>query len=140
VSAGDSLRIGALDVRVMWPSRGFRTTRDNDFSLVLHITHESGTSMLMTGDIETEPAATLLARIRSGAAAGEAPMCVDVMELPHHGSWREAVAELVREVGPTFLMQSTARKRFDADRFGDGLPAHLTRLVTCRDATVRIAL
>jgi competence protein ComEC len=140
VSAGDSLRIGALDVRVMWPSRGFRTTRDNDFSLVLHITHESGTSMLMTGDIETEPAATLLGRIRSGAAAGEAPMCVDVMELPHHGSWREVVAELVREVGPTFLMQSTARKRFDADRFGDGLPAHLTRLVTCRDATVRIAL
>jgi ComEC/Rec2-related protein len=134
---GDAFTCGAfMKAEVLWPSARFRSVRDNDHSLVLMIEHTSGTRMLLTGDIEAEPAIRLASRARE---MPDAILC-DVMELPHHGSWREEIVELIRSAAPSILLQSTARRRFDRDRFAPHLDAETVRAVTCRDATIRIRL
>ena len=134
VAAGDACTIGALGWRFIWPERNFRTSRDNDCSLVSIVEHACGTRVLLSGDIETEPAARLAAR----SARGETDNACDIAELPHHGSWREAVVSYIAAAKPAIVLQSTAERRFANDRFAGKLPADATRLVTCRDASVRI--
>jgi hypothetical protein len=54
------------------------------------------------------------------------------MEIPHHGSWRPVVVELIESVDPTIMLQSTGPRRFETDRF-DLAARCRVRLVTCRD-------
>jgi len=134
VSAGDACTIGALGWRFIWPMRNFRASRDNDCSLVSIVEHECGTRVLLSGDIETEPAARLAARCERG----ELDLACDIVELPHHGSWREAVVPYIAAAQPAIVLQSTAERRFANDRFAGKFPSDATRLVTCRDTSVRI--
>jgi competence protein ComEC len=137
VAAGDHLEFGGCSWHVLWPALGFRSSRDNDLSLVMKIVHaETGASVLLSGDVETEPSARLADR----ALRGEVDIRADLFELPHHGSWREAVVGYMREVKPTVVLQSTARRRFDSDRFANHIGRGVMRFVTCRDGTVRLVL
>lgn len=137
VAAGDRLEFGCCSWHVLWPALGFRSSRDNDLSLVMKIVHgESGASVLFSGDVETEPAARLTDR----ALRGEVDVRADLFELPHHGSWREAVVGYMQQVQPTVVLQSTARRRFESDRFAGRIGRDARRFVTCRDGTVRLAL
>jgi ComEC/Rec2-related protein len=138
--AGDSLRIGRAVWTVIWPSPGFRSKRDNDMSLVISVEVDAldgvpRPRLLLCGDIETEPAA----RLSAMHARGEVDLRCDVLELPHHGSWREAVAHLLSLARPQLILQSTAARRFSQDRFATHLPSGSMRLVTCRDGTLRVS-
>jgi len=160
VSAGDKLRFGYSTWNVLWPPKGMRAIRDNDVSLVVRVdlsTSPCETSsaavpasvnsanvlphpqpqrgaVLLCGDIETFGCASLLAE-----HVGERnELTATVMELPHHGSWRDAVVPLIHRCDPSVIVQSTAARRFRMDRFGGVLPTTSSRLVTCRDGAIRI--
>lgn len=78
VSAGDSWRLGAATVDVVWPPREAREELStNDTSVVLRV-RRGGFDALLTGDAEH----TALAGI---AAAGDLGR-VEVLKVPHHGS------------------------------------------------------
>lgn len=140
VKAGDSVRLGRATWSVLWPSEGYRSRRDNDLSLVLSVEIDAGQGverprLLLSGDIETEPAARLTAM----HSRGEVDLRCDVLEIPHHGSWREAVVGYIAASNPSFILQSTAMRRFAQDRFQPHLAPDVRRLVTCRDGTVRVS-
>lgn len=137
VGAGDRFTVGSSTWTVLWPERGWRSRRDNDLSLVVRVEGDSSrkdgrASILLTGDIETEPAAVLAARARDGSI----DLRCDLMELPHHGSWREAIVPLLVAADPSAVLQSTASRRWRSDRFAPHLVGR-HRLVTCRDGTVQ---
>ena len=140
IGAGASVRIGNAQWQVLWPAVGFRSKRENDLSLVIRVDVDAvdestrGARFLFTGDIETEPAARLVAQARDGTV----DLACDVFELPHHGSWREAVVPLIAAANPLIVLQSTAQKRFDADRYAPHLPVDTQRFVTCRDGAVEV--
>ena len=136
---GDAVEIGSATWTALWPDADFRSRRDNDLSLVIMVERHGGDSdppfrLLLSGDIETEPAARLAAM----HARGEIDLSCDVVELPHHGSWREAVVGYLAAARPSIILQSTARRRFAADRFATHLPPGSIRLVTCRDGSIRV--
>ena len=136
---GDAVEIGTARWTALWPDADFRSRRDNDLSLVIMVERHGGDAdppfrLLLSGDIETEPAARLAAM----HARGEIDLSSDVVELPHHGSWREAVVEYLAAAQPSIILQSTARRRFASDRFAARLPPGSIRLVTCRDGSIRI--
>lgn len=140
VKAGDSMRLGRATWSVLWPSEGYRSRRDNDLSLVLSVEIDAGQGverprLLLSGDIETEPAARLAAM----HSRGEIDLRCDVLEIPHHGSWREAVVGYIAAANPSFILQSTAMRRFAQDRFQPHLAPDVRRLVTCRDGTLRVS-
>lgn len=137
VAAGDRFTVGSSTWTVLWPERGWRSRRDNDLSLVVRVEtgprrEGGGATILLTGDIETEPAALLVARARDGSI----DLRCDLMELPHHGSWREAIVPLLAAADPSAVLQSTASRRWRSDRFAPHLVGR-HRLVTCRDGTVQ---
>ena len=137
VEEGDSIVSGGMRWEFVWPRPGRRPRAANDCSLVARVdlSHEGTVvgRLLFTGDIETEPAALL----RRSAQRDPSLLACDVMELPHHGSWREAVVGLVEAADPTVVLQSTAMRRFRSDRFADALAGRM-RFATCRDGTTEI--
>ncbi len=160
VSAGDKLHFGCSTWNVLWPPREMRSLRDNDVSLVMRVdlptslgrnlsaaefvpmkpvdaspySHTQRGAVLLCGDIETFGCASLLAQY----VGEEHELNATVMELPHHGSWRDAVVPLIHRCDPDVIVQSTAARRFRMDRFGGVLPTTSSRLVTCRDGAIRI--
>ena len=156
VAMGDRIMLGDAAGEVLWPPLGFRSTRDNDASIVLRLcaaqasaasgktddadatvdgvaAHRTG-SLLLTGDIETVPAARLVA----GGADGRPVPHSDVVELPHHGSWREAIVPFLARCDPVLVVQSTAARRWQTDRYRGLLPPGAMRHVTCRDGALRV--
>lgn len=82
LATGDILDIGTMHALVVGPSRRIRAgSVQNNNSIVLDVrTH--GIRILMTGDIEREAAAVVLAVLQRLPAAPP----VDVLKVPHHGS------------------------------------------------------
>ena len=148
-SRGTERRFGEATWTWLHPPAGFRPERDNDSSQVICVeaaarrgpstpdddTNEPHSTraprILFTGDLELRGAQALM---RNAIAE------CDVCELPHHGAWQPGIAPLLRRLSPGLVIQSTASRRFERDRWhevwGDfGSP---TRAVTCRDGAVRI--
>ena len=161
VAAGDTLDVAGARWNVLWPPPGFRSKRENDLSLVIRVdvmgvprvqgqmaSDETRTvereidcdliqpraRILFCGDIETEPAARLSAQ----AKAGVVDLDCDIFELPHHGSWRPAVVDLIAAASPSVILQSTAARRFAADSFAPHIDRDTLRFVTSRDGSVRV--
>ncbi|MFM1868762.1 MAG: hypothetical protein RL591_2170, partial [Planctomycetota bacterium] len=160
VAAGDQLTFGCSQWNVLWPPKGLRTVRDNDVSLVMRVDLPSSCdessstpdrdrealvetsqqprllrgAVLLCGDIETLGCASLLSAHEHEKQA----LTATVMELPHHGSWRDAVVPLIHRCNPSVILQSTATRRFLMDRFAGVLPVTSSRLVTCRDGAVHL--
>ncbi|MDX1444138.1 MAG: DNA internalization-related competence protein ComEC/Rec2, partial [Gammaproteobacteria bacterium] len=76
---------------------GRRAGSDNNSSCVLRISG-FGTAVLLTGDIESEAEAALLAR--------NAPLAADIVSLPHHGSLSSSTPQFVAAVSPRIAVAS----------------------------------
>ncbi len=94
LAAGDDLTLAGVRFRVLGPPRGTHGLRENDASLVLHVSY-GATSFLLPGDVESAGEAALL--------AGEVPR-VDVVKAPHHGSRTSSGRGLVRATRPRWVV------------------------------------
>lgn len=132
VSRGEERSLGAITMRVLHPAHDDDCRSANDASIVatFRAGAEAGT-ILMCGDIEDEACARVITR--------EPNLHADVMELPHHGSWRNVARALLQHVDPRVVLQSTGRARFEFDRWKP-LMRERTRRVTARDGAVRISI
>ena len=84
-------------VEVLWPPPGRADLNVNDTSLVLRITCD-GKTVLLVGDVDTVAQAEL-----AGAGLG-----ADVLVMPHHGSWRQTLPAFVAAVDPDVVIVSSA--------------------------------
>lgn len=135
--SGDTVQLGSrLTARALWPPR-HHTGGDNDLSLVLRIS-AGGAALLLTGDIEAEAEAGLLA---SGAA-----LSGDLLKVAHHGSRTSSALPLLAAIRPRWAVISC-----DSAVYGHPHPetlAGLRRFIpdpgrilrTDRDGTVGFAL
>ena len=121
-------------VEVLWPPAG-RTDLDvNDTSLVLRVTCDDKT-VLLTGD------ASKVAQEELAAADARA----DVLLMPHHGGWTDALGSFVRAVDPDVVIVSSAwdpSRRPGASAERRALFARLTEstryVTTARNGWVRV--
>ncbi|MCG2622241.1 ComEC/Rec2 family competence protein [Arthrobacter sp. I2-34] len=105
-SAGMAGSYGSLRWEVLWPGAGRPPPEENDASLVLRVDTASGPgaalTMLLTGDLESEAAAALLARL------GPALPAVDVLKISHHGA-RNGGSRLIQALRPKAAVISAGR-------------------------------
>jgi competence protein ComEC len=105
VSAGDQMRLGGATVAFLSPPAGAAWGADNDHSLAAAVrvwdARDTERSMLLTGDVEDRA-------IQGLAGLGLRP---EVVELPHHGSAREAAVAWVGSMRPGVVMQSSGPSR-----------------------------
>jgi competence protein ComEC len=133
--AGDVLRFGPLVWDVLSPpGRAPEWTNDNDHSLIVVVRTPTAPAVLLTGD--AGPAA--LSSVIS-TPQWEAISLPRVVELPHHGSFNQQAEDLLRQVDPALVLQSTGPRRvsnpaWDAAR----KTAEGTRpwLITARDGAL----
>lgn len=118
VAAGDEIRIGALRAEILWPPSGFAAERPNDDSIVLRLrvpTHEGASPgervAMLFGDLEPVGMRGLLER--------EPGLRADIVEAPHHGSFRPGAVAFLREIAPRVVVQSTGPSRLNDDRWDD---------------------
>lgn len=128
---GDRMRLGHAAWTWLHPPEGWVSRGENDTSQVIRI-EVSGGSVLLCGDIE----GAAIEALRPSAVDA---LRADVIELPHHGSWNPAAAELVRSVSPRIVVQSTGSARWRRDRWGAMLEG-VKRLVTARDGACTVEL
>ncbi|MBN1492052.1 MAG: DNA internalization-related competence protein ComEC/Rec2 [Phycisphaerae bacterium] len=103
VHAGDQITgTGNTTIEIVWPPppEASYTLDANDASLVLRLSH-GGRSILLCGDIEEHPQKRL---------AEEMTHDVDVLVLPHHGSFKPWTARFVRGVAPAFAIRSSGTR------------------------------
>lgn len=123
---GEERVLGASSWRWLHPATEDRPRRINDTSQVV-LVEAAGARILLCGDIETEAMALLRNR--------EPQLRADVVELPHHGSWREPAAAFVSALKPRLVVQSTGRKRALDERWDRPLEG-VARLITARDGAL----
>jgi competence protein ComEC len=99
VHAGDVIRFGEVEVRVLWPPAG-GTDSNNDDSVVLKLNFRDR-SILLTGDVEKKAEAALL------GGANELP--ADVVKVPHHGSKTSSTAAFVSAIKPRLAIISVGQ-------------------------------
>ena len=105
VTAGETVRLDEqTEVQVLWPPKGLGDSAEpNNRSLVLRIVCE-GRSVLVTGDIQSRAQSALLASWRETGAPE-----VDVLVMPHHGSWQTTLPGFMEAVSPSVVLVSTDR-------------------------------
>lgn len=91
----------------IWPEPGARLSSENNSSAVLEVTIETpadgGMSLLLTGDLEEDAAATLLRENPDLAERG-----VEILKVAHHGAQNGGL-ELARAVRPRLALISAGR-------------------------------
>lgn len=123
-AAGDRRQFGAATWSWLHPCTEDRPRRINDTSQVIAV-DAAGRRLLLCGDIEEE--AMALVRRRHPA------LRADLVELPHHGSWRPSSGEFIAALEPSIVFQSTGRRRLRNDPWIAALKQPVQRLVTARD-------
>ncbi len=111
---GSVTTLGAARVEFLSPPPGAAFTEDNDHSLValFEVNTAAGPRrLLMTGDIGPEAIRTLREHPALTAPA------IDILEVPHHGSFNEASLALVLELAPRVIIQSTGPARLHDARW-----------------------
>src|SRR5690606_15271948 len=107
VAAGDERRFGAAHWQWLHPPAGWRPRRLNSASQAVRV-QAAGRTLLLCGDNEEEGL---------GAIQRLDPtLSADIVELPHHGSWRAAATEFVVGLRPSIVLQSTGPRRLRPDR------------------------
>jgi len=99
IQAGDTIRFGTVEVSVLWPRAGGKTSANND-SVVLRIRFGER-SILFTGDIEKAAEQELL--------ASPEQLHVDVVKTPHHGSKTSSTLPFVLTTKPEFAIISVGQ-------------------------------
>jgi len=97
------------------PPAGNEAWTENDASLVLRVSY-GATAFLMTGDVEREGEAALLAGHRAALRA-------DVVKMPHHGSATSSSPAFVAAAAPRFAIATAGRE----NRFGFPAPEVVAR-------------
>lgn len=125
IEAGFEMTFGEASLRVISPSDPSSLSSENDRSLVALV--EASTALgtargLLTGDVQREGIAALM-----DGAIGP----VDLMELPHHGSFLPISAALVERADPRVVLQSTGPSRLDNPQW-DASKRGRTWLTTAR--------
>ncbi|MFQ3594451.1 MAG: ComEC/Rec2 family competence protein, partial [Gemmataceae bacterium] len=98
LKAGDCLDAGSVKLEVLHPPLGWELGNENARSLVVLVTHGRH-SILLTGDLEQEGLAALLA---------QPPRQAEVLMAPHHGSRRINLQALIRWCGAKLVVSSQA--------------------------------
>ena len=115
----------------------FRRTNDESMSLRVHGASPDSegdgpiADLLLFGDLETAGVVRLMER--------DSTLQARVMEIPHHGSWRPVVVDLIEAVQPRIILQSTGPLRLESDRF-DAASRRRIRFVTCRDGASTVTI
>jgi competence protein ComEC len=104
VAAGDRLMAGETALEVLHPPRDFRGGSENARSTRLRVRH-AGHTILLTGDLEGEGLARVLALAREPT---------DVLQAPHHGSHRLDVPALADWAGAKLVVSCQGRPRGQA--------------------------
>jgi competence protein ComEC len=95
--AGDSFRLGQLQLRVLWPDRPGTGAEDpNQLAIVLLATYGE-TDALLTADAETDVTARLMSRR------------VEILKVAHHGSADPGLVRELRELRPAIAVISCGR-------------------------------
>jgi competence protein ComEC len=130
--AGQLLRVGPLELRVLWPHRdppAARGAEPNDRATVIHL-RDGDFDMLLTADAESN--------VTSGL---ELPV-VDALKVAHHGSDDPGLPDLLRRLRPRVAVISCGAHNL----YGHPTPATVAALDaavpivrrTDRDGTVRL--
>jgi competence protein ComEC len=104
IQAGDMIRIGDVEISVLWPPAGGDKSTNND-SIVLRIQLRNR-SILLTGDIEQAAEKALI--------ASQQQLRTDIVKVPHHGSKTSSTEGLVLATKPNLAIISVGRD----SRFG----------------------
>ena len=99
VGAGDTARLGELDVELLWPPRAGRTATSNESSIVLRV-RGAGSCALLPGDAP---------RAIERALIGELGACA-VLKLGHHGSRTSSAPEWIARLAPVVAIASAGRR------------------------------
>jgi competence protein ComEC len=130
--AGQLLRAGPLELRVLWPHRdppAPRGAEPNDRATVIHV-RDGDFDLLLTADAE------------SNVTAGLDLPVVDALKVAHHGSDDPGLPDLLRRLRPRVAVISCGARNL----YGHPTPATVAALVaavpivrrTDRDGTVRL--
>jgi competence protein ComEC len=112
-------------VRVIWPCPEVDSGLSwNDNSLVVRLDFR-GRSVLLTGDVERDAEAELVARRET--------LDVEVLKVPHHGSRTSSTAQFLRAVSPAIAVVSAGR----INRFGHPHADVVARLAASRARVLR---
>lgn len=133
IAAGIAIELGVATIEIVAPAQPKELEEENDRSLVAVVSCETedGTkSVLLTGDIQ---AAGIGALRESGALAGGA---IDVLELPHHGSFNAAARDFVAELAPAVVVQSTGVARLNDERWAEARAAARRWLITAQHGAI----
>ena len=134
VAAGTTLRFGKSSWTWLHPTNDADFSHVNDESMVVKIAPDhSPTTVLLTGDIQDDAIELLLNDDTIARELHDA----DIVELPHHGSFRDGAIELMEQIQPRVVLQSTGQSRLNPDRWADIL-ADTTRLITARDGAATV--
>jgi len=126
IARGGVLHVGTARLTFLHPSPRDAFDHDNDASLVMRVDFEQGARALFTGDVQDQAIDLLTRRAEADA------LRADIMELPHHGSWSMRAVELVDQVDPQVVLQSTGFARLRNDRWREVLQDR-DRYVTARN-------
>ncbi|HIP07127.1 MAG TPA: DNA internalization-related competence protein ComEC/Rec2 [Mariprofundaceae bacterium] len=87
-------------IQVLWPPQGYSPSNSNNASLVLHITLNTGQTLLLGGDMQAPVERLIWQNLQA----------VDVMLMPHHGSTTSSTTEFVQKVRPKIVIAQTGYK------------------------------
>jgi len=131
--AGATFRLGLADATILSPPPDATWAHDNDHSLVVAFDvprPEDVSRLLLTGDIQDDAIARL---------ASLGGIHADVLELPHHGSARDAAIAFTAATNPRVVIQSTGRRRLNDPRW-DPIRAGRAWLCTADRGSVWVEL
>lgn len=106
LSQGDVLHVGDFTLEVLWPGE-FQDEGGNADSLCLLLKHgESGASVLLTGDAESEVLERIIAERKLDR--------IDVLKVGHHGSRDAVTSEQLEDLDPSVALVSVG----EGNRYG----------------------
>ena len=134
IAVGSRIPLGRSRLEILWPTAAAEAFDYNDRSLVARLTVPTAAGerrVLLVGDIEADAMEALL--------ADPGAIRADVLEAPHHGSFKPAAQRFVAAVSPALVMQSTGWSRVDDPRWaGERLRSRW--LCTASDGAITIEI
>jgi len=94
-SQGQNVGAVGLQIDVLWPPRGYHSSKTNNTSCVIQLSY-AGRRILLPGDIEQVVEDTLLV---NGALTP-----VDIVAAPHHGSKTSSSQRFVNAISPVYVV------------------------------------
>jgi competence protein ComEC len=128
--AGNTIRFGPVDLRVLAPQSSYRPGPQpgNNDSLVLQARYQA-TSILLEGDAEAPEEETMLAQ----SSPDQFGLQSTVLKVGHHGSLTSTRPQFLAKVAPTWAVISCGRR----NRFNHPRPEILAELQAAHTRTFR---